>query len=287
MNPATVVLVVNESRPRAAELARQAAAQLLAGGHGVRLPKEDARASGLDEHGHEPGPDLTDGADLVVALGGDGTMLRAVHLAAPARIPVLGVNLGRLGYLAVLEPDALPAALDRFVAGDSTVEERTMLCVQVEGRTPAPPAHLALNEAVLEHGGPGHTVHLGLSIGGLPFTSHVADALIVATPTGSTAYSFSAGGPIVSPRHDALVITPVAPHSPFTRSLVVHPGEPVRVEVLDHRGAILSVDGREMGRLEKGEALVATVAPLPARFLTFGQPDFFGVLKAKFGLADR
>ncbi len=283
----TVLLVVNESRPRAAELARQAASQLIDNGHRVRLPKEDARASGLDEHGLEPGPELLEGADLAVALGGDGTMLRAVHLAAPAHVPVLGVNLGRLGYLAVLEPDALPEALDRFVAGDYGIEERTMVCVQVEGRTPTPPAHLALNEAVLEHGGAGHTVHLAVGIGGLPFTSHVADALIVATPTGSTAYSFSAGGPIVSPRHNALVITPVAPHTPFTRSLVVHPDEPVRVEVLDHRGAILSVDGQEMGRLHKGETLVATIAPVPARFVTFGAGDFYGVLKAKFGLADR
>ena len=283
----TVLLVVNESKPRAADLAREAAARLTAEGHAVRLPKEDARATGLDEYGLEPGPDLVQGADLAVALGGDGTMLRAVHLAAPAGIPVLGVNLGRLGYLAVLEADSLPGALDRFLAGDFRIEERTMLCVDVEGRTPAPPAHLALNEAVLEHGGAGHTVHLAVGIGGRPFTSHVADALILATPTGSTAYSFSAGGPIVSPRHNALVVTPVAPHTPFTRSLVVHAEEPVRVEVLDHRGAILSVDGQEMGRLGKGESLVGTVAPLPARFVTFGEGDFYGVLKAKFGLADR
>jgi len=283
----TVLLVVNDSKPRAADVAREAAARLAAGGHTARLPKEDARAIGLDELGLEPGPALTGGADLAVALGGDGTMLRAVHLAAPAGIPVLGVNLGRLGYLAVLEPDALPAALDRFNGGDHGIEERTMLSVGVEGRTPTPPVHLALNEAVLEHGGPGHTVHLAVGIGGRPFTSHVADALIVATPTGSTAYSFSAGGPIVSPRHDALVVTPVAPHTPFTRSLVVHPDEPVRVEVLDHRGAVLSVDGQEMGRLTQGEALVATVAPVPARFVTFGAGDFYGVLKAKFGLADR
>ncbi|HVL28284.1 MAG TPA: NAD(+)/NADH kinase [Acidimicrobiales bacterium] len=282
-----VLLVVNESRPRAGELARQAAAQLTARGHSVRLPKEDARASGLDEFGAEPGPALVEGVGLAVALGGDGTMLRAVHLAAPEGIPVLGVNLGRLGYLAVLEPDALSAALDRFLAGECFVEERAMLAGRIEGRAPAPPPHLALNEAVLEHSGAGHTVHLAVGIGGRPFTSHVADALIVATPTGSTAYSFSAGGPIVSPRHHALVVTPVAPHTPFTRSLVVHPSEAVRVEVLDHRGAILSVDGQEMGHLARGEALVATVAPRAARFVTFGAGDFYGVLKAKFGLADR
>ncbi len=283
----TVLLVVNEARPLAVDLARRAAHWLTEHGHGVRLPREDARATGLDEHGVEAGADPACGASVVVALGGDGTMLRAVHLAAPAGIPVLGVNLGRLGYLAVVEPEALPEALDHFVAGHGAVEERTMLSLTVEAAGGSSAEHLALNEAVLEHGGAGHTVHLAVGVEGSFFTSYVADALILATPTGSTAYSFSAGGPIVSPRHDALVVTPVAPHSAFTRSLVLHATEPVRVEVLDHRGAILSVDGRPMGKLDKGAVVVGQVATTRARFVTFGAPDFYGVLKAKFGLADR
>jgi NAD+ kinase len=250
----------------------------------VRLPKHDAEATGLDDLAAEPDA-LVEGLQLALSLGGDGTILRAVHLAAPAGAPVLGVNVGRLAYLAAVEPDAMCPALERFGAGDYGVEERTMLCLTVEGEPPS--VHLALNEAVLEKSAPGRTVHLAVTIGGEFFTSYVADGLIIATPTGSTAYAFSAGGPIVSPRQHALVLTPVAPHTPFDRSVVLNPDEPVVVEVLDHRGASLSLDGFDLGRLQAGEAVSGKVAPVPARFVTFGERNFYGVLKAKFGLADR
>jgi NAD+ kinase len=279
---AVVVLLVNESRPPAVELARQATTWLGQRGHDVRLPKRDAEAAGLAEFGAEG--DLVPGVDLAIALGGDGTMLRAVDLVAGHDTPVLGVNLGRLGYLTDVEVPNLPAALERFLSGDYVVEDRTMLTLRL-GASSGP--HLALNEAVLEKTMPGHTVHLSVSIAGQSFIRWVADGLIVATPTGSTAYSFSAGGPIVSPRQQALLLTPVAPHTPFDRTLVLHPDEPVEVEVLDHRGAILSVDGRELGRLGQGESVSVAVAPVPAHFVRFEPRDFYGVLKAKFGLADR
>lgn len=281
-----VALVVNESRARAVELARQAAGWLTTRGAGVRLSKRDAHATGLDELGVED-DDLRGGLDFAVALGGDGTTLRAVHLAAPQGAPVLGVGLGRLAYLSTVEPDDVCAALEHVLAGDHKVESRTMLALTVEPANGAPAVHHALNEAVLEHSGAGHTVHVAMSIGGRFFTSYVADALIVATPTGSTAYSFSAGGPIVSPSHEGLVATPVAAHTPFSRSLVLHRSESVRAEVLDHRGAILSLDGEDLGRLDQGSAVTGEVAPFAARFVTFEQRDFYGILKAKFGLADR
>jgi NAD+ kinase len=281
---AVVVMLVNESRPRAVELAREAAGWLGERGHAVRLPKRDAEAAGLGEFGTEPELLVAD-VDLAIALGGDGTMLRAVDLVAGHDTPVLGVNLGRLGYLTDVEAPALPAALERFLAGQYAIEDRTMLSLRVDEGPPA--SHLALNEAVLEKSMPGHTVHLAVSIDGRSFIRYVADGLIVASPTGSTAYSFSAGGPIVSPRQHALILTPVAPHTPFSRSLVLHPEEPVRVEVLDHRGAMLSVDGRELGRLGRGDAVSVCVAPVPAHFVRFEPRDFYGVLKAKFGLADR
>ena len=276
-----IVLAVNGGRPGAVELARDAATWLTTHGHDVRLSKEDAEAAGLDHLGVEP-DGLGEDVALAVALGGDGTILRAVHLAAAHGTPVLGVNLGRLAYLSAVEPDALRPALEAFLAGDHGIEERTMISVTAAGST-----YLGLNEAVVEKNSPGHTVHLALSIDGRRFTSHVADALIVATPTGSTAYSFSAGGPIVSPRHEALIVTPVAPHTPFTHSIVLHPDEEVRVEILDERGAVLSLDGQEVGRLGKGDTVTGAIAPLRARFVTFGERDFYGVLKSKFGLADR
>lgn len=277
-------MVVHEGRPRAVELAREAAQWLVERSYEVRLPKRDAEASSLGDLAAEPAV-LEAGADLVLALGGDGTVLRAVALAAPQGALVLGVNVGRLGYLSVLEPEGLCPALDRFHAGDFAIDERTMLSVRAEAE--AGEAHLALNEAVLEKTQPGNTVHLALSIAGRVFTTYVADALILATPTGSTAYSYSAGGPIVSPRQDALLVTPVAPHTTFTHSLVLHPHEPVRVKVLDHRGAVLSIDGREIASLGRGATVGVGPAPTTARFVTFGERDFFAVLKAKFGLADR
>ena len=271
----TVLLVVNDSRPRAVELAQRAKEWLRERGHYVRWA----------DKGDDPGDDGAGAIDLAVALGGDGTMLRAVHLAAAFGTPVLGVNLGRLAYLAAIEPDDLCPALERWASGDFSVEERTMLCLTVEGEPET--RHLALNEAVLEHSGPGHTVHLRVTIAGRPFHSYVADALILATPTGSTAYSFSAGGPIVSPRLQALLVTPVAAHTPFSSTLVLHPDEPVRVEVLDYRGAVLSVDGQDLGRLARGDVVRGAVAANAAKLVVFGQRNFYEVLKAKFGLADR
>jgi NAD+ kinase len=276
----TVLLVVNENRSRAVELAQEASAWLRGRGLTVRLAAKGA--DGGDAAGGAAGAEAV---DLAVALGGDGTMLRAVHLAGPFGAPVLGVNLGRLAYLAAIEPDDLCTALERWVAGDFTVEERAMLCFTVEGEPGV--TLLALNEAVLEHSGPGHTVHLQVTSDGHVFHSYVADALILATPTGSTAYSFSAGGPVVSPRHRALLLTPVAAHTPFNRTLVLDPDEQVRVEVLDFRGAVLSVDGQDLGRLAQGDRVRASVAPDPARFVVFGERHFYQVLKAKFGLADR
>lgn len=279
-----VLLVVNESRAQAVDLARQAVTWLEARGYAARLPKRDAEATGLMGNATDA-DDLLPGVDLVVALGGDGTILRAVDLVARAGTPVLGVNLGRLGYLTDVEAQAVTAALERFTAGEYAVEERTMLALTIDDGTAD--RHLALNEAVLEKSMAGHTVHLAVRILDRPFISYVGDGLIVATPTGSTAYAFSAGGPIVSPRLEALLLTPVAPHTPFSRTLVLHRDEPVQVEVLDHRGAMLSVDGRELGRVSRGDSVTVTVAPEPARFVRLEPHDFYGVLKAKFGLADR
>ena len=167
-------------------------------------------------------------ADLVLSLGGDGTMLRSVRLLEGAAVPLLGLNLGSLGYLTEVEPDRLDEALTKIaagaVAGSWHLDERMMLDVAVNG------IHVgrALNEAVVEKAESGHTVRLLARIDGEPFTYYAADGLIVATPTGSTAYSLSARGPIVSPRHRAMLLTPVSPHMLFDRTLVLDPTE-------DHR----------------------------------------------------
>jgi len=226
-------------------------------------------------------------ADLVLSLGGDGTMLRSVRLLEGAAVPLLGVNLGSLGYLTEVEPDLLTDALDRFVGGKQTgrwhLDERMMLDVSVNEER----VGRALNEAVVEKAESGHTVRLLARIDGEPFTYYAADGLIVATPTGSTAYSLSARGPIVSPRHRAMLLTPVSPHMLFDRTLVLDPSEVIEIEVTGHRAAELTLDGQAVASLDDGDVVGCSPSDSTARFVRFGGEQYHQILKAKFGLADR
>jgi NAD+ kinase len=157
----------------------------------------------------------------------------------------------------------------------------------VETRGPASGRWWALNEAVLEKVQSGRLVRLDVFINGTFFTPYAADGVIVSTPTGSTAYSFSARGPIVSPNHRCLLLTPVSPHMLFDRALVLGADEELRFVVIDERKAVLTLDGRVLGTLEPGDAVTGTGGPRPARVVTFTPRDFHQILKAKFGLADR
>jgi NAD+ kinase len=280
---AAVALFVHQTQAEAARLARDASDWLIERGHTVRLLPEDAAVVGL-EHLVVPADELVDDLDLAVSLGGDGTMLRTVDLVADAGVPVLGVNLGHLGYLAEVEPGHLTHALHRFFAGDYGIEERMRLVVALEGERKD--VYPALNEAVVAKNPSGQITRLLVTIDGEPFTTYSADGLIIATPTGSTAYVWSAGGPIVAPSHQAIVLTPVAPHMLFDRSLVLPPTACVRVEVADHRSAQLSVDGRSLAVLEDGDAITCTAAPCAARLVTMGPRSFLQILKAKFGLSE-
>jgi NAD+ kinase len=273
---------------QAAELAGEAYRWLTDEGHEVRVLAVDVDVVGVSD----PGVDAVafgDGLDVVVSLGGDGTMLRTVDLVAERGVPVMGVNVGQLGYLTEVEPADLLTALKRFLSGSYEIEERMMLAVAAErasGSRHELPG-VALNEAVLEKTPMGHTVRLSVSLDGDFFTTYAADGLIVATPTGSTAYSFSARGPIVDPRHRALVLTPVSPHMLFDRSLVIEPATQIRLEVCGHRPATLSLDGRNLGTYHEGDAIVCTESDRSARLVTFGGRDFHRILKTKFGLNDR
>ncbi|MDP1820875.1 MAG: NAD(+)/NADH kinase [Acidimicrobiales bacterium] len=283
---ATVGLVLHHERGQAAELATEAAAWLLGAGHDVRVPQPDADIAGLSEHAVSDG-DLGPGLDVAVSLGGDGTMLRTVDLVAAAGVPIIGVNVGQMGYLTDIEPDGTLGALEQFLAGRRTIEERMLLRVRVEPAEGEPVEHLAFNEAVVEKTPMGHTVRLAVEVDGEFFTTYAADGLIVATPTGSTAYAFSARGPIVAPTHRALLLTPVSPHMLFDRTLVLEPDAELRLVVGGHRAATLSVDGRNLGELGRGDAIVCTASDRSARLVTFGPRDFLERLKSKFGLEDR
>jgi NAD+ kinase len=249
----------------------------------------DKTAAWLHSQGHdvwladvEPRPDHL---DLALSIGGDGTMLRTVDMVAADRVPILGVNAGHLGYLARVEPAELQDALAKFLAGDYTVEVRMTLEVEVSAAGGAPADRcLALNDAVLQRCSLGHTVHVGLSTASGPFITYAADTLIVATPTGSTAYNLSARGPILSPELRALVFTPVAPHLLFDRSLVLDAADELQLTVLDGRPAELVVDGQTRGILEEGTTVSCRAGQHDARLVSFSESHFLGILKAKFGL---
>lgn len=262
----------------------------------------------LHEHGHEAWPvdfdgpswavealgesQPVDGADLVLSLGGDGTMLRAVRLIGAFDIPLLGVNLGQLGYLTEVEQHDMLDALGRFTSGEQTgvwtYDDRMMLEV---GGTTAGGSEIGpwtvLNEVSVEKVAPGESIRCLLHIDGEPFTTYATDGLIVSTPTGSTAYSLSARGPVISPRHRAMLVTPVAPHQLFDRSLVLDPSESVVIELSGHRGAVLVADGLVVATLESGARVTCQPAARSARFVRFGHRPYHQILKAKFRLTDR
>lgn len=279
---AAIALFVHADRPEALNLAAELIDRLDGDGHEIRLPPESAEAvkraelAHLDDH-------IGEKLDLAVSLGGDGSMLRAVTAVADDGVPVLGVNYGSLGYLTGIEPEAASAAVEQFLAGDYIIEERIRLSCRLDDGTEVS----ALNEAIVEKVDSGRTVNLAVHIDGEFFTSYAADGLIAATPTGSTAYSLSAGGPILAPTMNAVILTPVAPHTLFDRSLVLLPSSELVVEVLGDRPAAVAVDGRSLGELGEGGSLTVSVSDRPARLVTIGQRGFHQALKSSFGLSDR
>lgn len=282
---ADVGLIVHLGRDEAAANARDLASWLVAEGHRVRMPAEDAAVSELAAHGVAPG-EFGHGLDLVVTLGGDGSILRAVELLDRASVPILGVDHGQLGYLTEVEPGEARSAVERVLAGRHDVDERMLIEVAIrhDGGTER---HLALNEAVVERSAEVNTIRLAVDLDDEFFTTYAADGLIVATPTGSTAYAFSARGPILDPSHSALLLTPVSPHMLFDRSLVLAPTTRCRLTVDGHRPATVSVDGRRVAVVGDGDTIECTAADHTARLVSLGPRRFHRVLKAKFGLNDR
>jgi NAD+ kinase len=273
----TVVVVSHHRRDDARILADDIARWLAARGHAVVVPGD--------------GDPIPADADLALVLGGDGTMLHAVHVLDGVPVPLLGVNMGHLGYLTEVEPSDIHEALERWEEGQQSgrwrLDTRMLLDVAVSLPDGVPiGTWRALNEAVVEKRLSG-TVQLLVRIDGEPFTTYAADGLIVATPTGSTAYSLSARGPIVSPKHRALLVTPVAPHMLFDRTLVLDPSEEVVIEVIGERSAAVVVDGRPVSELGAGALVRCTPSSATASFVRFGERPYHQVLKAKFGLKDR
>jgi NAD+ kinase len=213
--------------------------------------------------------------DLLITLGGDGTIVRAVRATARACVPVLGVNLGRLGFLAEIEPEQLAESLPRLLAGDYNVENRLMLHVEVvRGRKQLLVAE-AVNDVVLTRGRVSRTVRVSVEADGRHIMTPTADGVIVSTPTGSTAYGLSAGGPIISPELDCLSITPVAPHLGHSHSFVVPGSCRVTLALIRGEEAIVTVDGQLDLSLAPGDRVLATASEHRASFVRLGGDGYF------------
>jgi NAD+ kinase len=277
----------------------------------------EAQPPAAADTGDRDGPNAL---DLVVTVGGDGTFLRGVRVAARHDAPVLGVDLGRVGFLTEVRPDEVEQALDACLDGTAPVERRLTLRMRASrpltippeiegllrygrGPAPSPPPprsgdpddvgygvaldEVAVNDVVFEKLARDRQASLGVYLDAKLFASYSADALIVASSTGSTAYSFAAGGPVVSPRLDAMVFTPVAPHMVFDRSLLLAADETVGVRVLERSGRVaVSVDGQLRGVLDPGDWVAVYAGDTRARLVRLHPTDFYGRLRARFGLAD-
>ena len=233
-------------------------------------------------------PDCARDAVAVLVLGGDGTLLRAADLARPAGAPLLGVNLGHIGFLAEAEEDTLDEILETLAAGDYEVEERTTLDAlvrsdgQVLGRT------WALNEAVVEKTTRGRILEVVLEVDGRPVSSFGCDGVLCSTPTGSTAYAFSAGGPLVWPQVQALLVVPSNAHALFARPMVIAPDSAVAIEVsADGPSAVLDCDGRRTISVPPGARVELSRAAEPVRMVRLGTQPFADRLVRKFDLPVR
>ncbi len=283
----SVLIVGHTGRDEALKAVRTAAERFAAAGVGVRVLADQARD--LDVDGVEvvdPTPDAADGCEVVVVFGGDGTLLRAAEVARGTRTPLLGVNLGHVGFLAEAERDALADTVDRVVARDYVVEERLSLDVTVQVDGEVVTRTWALNEASVEKASRERMLEVVVEVDGRPLSRWGCDGVVLATPTGSTAYAFSAGGPVVWPEVEALLLVPISAHALFARPLVVSPDSVLAVELLSRsEGAgVLWCDGRRTEDLPGGARIEARRGAEPVLLARLHRAPFTDRLVAKFDL---
>jgi NAD+ kinase len=225
--------------------------------------------------------------DLIFVLGGDGTLLRAAAIAVPSGTPLLGVNLGRLGFLAELERGELEDALDRICEDGFDIESRMTIEGEIVVGGEIVDRFTAVNDIIVSKVTAARLIKLDVALGGDEFTTFAADGLIVATPTGSTAYSFSAHGPVVSPKLDCLILTPVSPHMLFDRAMVVAPNEEVTITVLpDPDSVSLSADGRKEVELPVGARVHVRAGSRRLKLAKVEGAPFWRLVREKFRLPD-
>ncbi|NLS77899.1 MAG: NAD(+)/NADH kinase [Chloroflexi bacterium] len=213
--------------------------------------------------------------DMIITLGGDGTILRTARLAAPYRIPVLGVNLGRLGFLAEMQPSEVLAKLPQLRDGEFWLEERLMLHAEHRRNAHVVGSYEALNDVFAGRGRAARVVRIAVTVDGARVGTYVADGVVVATPTGSTAYNLSAGGPIVAPDTDDLLLTPIAPHLTPARSIVLPSESTIKISIATQHDGMLTVDGWVDVDVKNEDELVITKSAYTAQFVRLGPRNYF------------
>ncbi|MDK1475633.1 NAD kinase [Streptomyces sp. 549] len=286
----TVFLLAHTGRPAAIRSAELVVQGLLRNGVGVRVLDEEARDLPLPPEvaGVPVGTDILRGCELLIVLGGDGTLLRGAEFARASGVPMLGVNLGRVGFLAEAERDDLDKVVARVVARDYEVEERMTLDVLIRnGGVDGHPVHTdwALNEASVEKAARERMIEVVTEVDGRPVSAFGGDGVVCATPTGSTAYAFSAGGPVVWPEVEALLMVPISAHALFAKPLVASPSSVLAVEVQPQTPhGVLWCDGRRSVELPPGARVEVRRGAVPVRLARLHHASFTDRLVAKFAL---
>jgi NAD+ kinase len=294
----TVLLVVHTGRNEATETARRVEKVLGDNGIGLRvlsaeavdrgslhLAPDDMRALGVDIEVVDADPSAANGCELVVGLGGDGTFLRAAELARNAEVPVLGVNLGRIGFLAEAEAEAIDTVLEHVVAQTYRIEDRLTLDIAVRVRGEVIDRGWALNDASLEKGPRLGVLGVVLEVDGRPVSTFGCDGVLVATPTGSTAYAFSAGGPVLWPDLEALLVVPNNAHALFARPMVTSPDAAIAIEIeADGNDALVFCDGRREMLVPAGGRLEVRRCEVSVKWARLDSAPFTDRLVRKFRL---
>ena len=281
----TILLVLHPGRDEANETARKVGKVLQANGIDLRVLATEAADLGVGTEAVDGDRHAADGCELVLVLGGDGTFLRAAELARNAEIPVLGINLGRIGFLAEAEAEALDSVLEHVVARDYRVENRMALDVVVRLGGAELSRGWALNEASLEKGGHQGVLGVMVSIDGRPVSAFGCDGVLVSSPTGSTAYAFSSGGPVVWPDLEAIIVVPNNAHALFARPMVTNPNAVITVDLdADNVDAVVLCDGRREAAVPAGARLEVTKCQTPLKWVRLDGAPFTDRLVRKFRL---
>ena len=290
MGQRTVLVTAHTGKQTALRSARLVAERLTAAGIAVRTLATEFSSPGAEAV--PASAEAAEGTELVIVLGGDGALLRAAELSRPAGVPLIGVNHGHVGFLAEAEPDGLADTVDRLAAQQYAVEERMTIDVTVRGNGSVVASTWALNEATVEKAARERMVEVIIEIDGRPLSRWGCDGVVCSTPTGSTAYAFSAGGPVVWPEVEALLMVPISAHALFAPPMVVSPASVLAVELIvasGTSGAVMWCDGRRKVDLPPGARVEVRRGALPVLLARLQAPEASGSgftdrLVAKFGL---